>query len=420
MTTFIPVRQMEDFTVHPTYISNCDSKIQYARQYTPPGSPSTPAYLFKQTIKTPDRGDMTRDLIDLSMFGKSYDSDEELASPVDIDDDNDDSLSMISDADESDFSSSEQFSDSYSGAADECNKAQAVVLLRANKVRVISVPKRVTIINPGARISQESQRGDIRDGASEMSRSDSSQSIPSTEGESRTESNDESDITSPASSIVELTPPPKSLRRKPLQDMFANMAPRPGLSTRRGSIPVSFPVPRSKPLMEAASGISPSPTSTPRSADFLKQQDSQLSDSPSSAPNTPARRRIKKISSSLSLNRFGSNKSRPQQRSGNDSGSELESIKEPEPLFFSSASPRTAMNSAGSKLVPRGANERAPPIILPPCPDDSDDENDASGDSDYPARYMRKNSVGYAAAAASRAVMRQRSMSVDLKSSAVR
>jgi hypothetical protein len=89
---------------------------------------------------------------------------------------------------------------------------------------------------------------------------------------------------------------------------------------------------------------------------------------------------------------------------------EMEAIKEPEPVLVRPSTATLPQAKARAKLVPRGANERAPPLVLPPCPDDYESVRDVT---QWP---IRKDSGSTAAARGPKLHKRQRSMSAAMVS----
>ena len=123
--------------------------------------------------------------------------------------------------------------------------------------------------------------------------------------------------------------------------------------------------------------------------EFLDSGSSSHDQPPRSMPAhlaTAGKRKLRKFSSSFSLGRFT-----PSMAKRNDS---TDSSSDEMPTLFAPSAqnarqtmptPATYIPTRGSslrpppqfatgKMVPRGADERAPPIVLPPCPDDSSDD----------------------------------------------
>ena len=142
-----------------------------------------------------------------------------------------------------------------------------------------------------------------------------------------------------------------------------------------------------------------------------------LSHVPTHAP-APAKRKLRKFSSSFSLGRFNPGFSKRSSSAGTSSEELPPSSAIPatpqipevyRPTRCSSLQPPPA-----SKMVARGANERAPPIVLPPCPDDSEYD----GDYAVAARsQMQRSPKSYSPTGApkngKKLHRRQRSLSAD-------
>jgi hypothetical protein len=106
-----------------------------------------------------------------------------------------------------------------------------------------------------------------------------------------------------------------------------------------------------------------------------------VSHMPATNVTAPTKRKLRKFSSSFSLGRFNPGFSKRSSSAGNSSeelaasSSSIPATPQiPEvyrPTRCSSLQPPPP-----SKMVARGADERAPPIVLPPCPDDSEHGGD--------------------------------------------
>ncbi|KAF2172715.1 hypothetical protein M409DRAFT_16677 [Zasmidium cellare ATCC 36951] len=299
------------------------------------------------------------DLVNEPVFWHGYTSDEEVASPVDDDDDDDDDeFSLHSDESMDSIASSasfpEQLAETCGNVKQQCNRAQAVKIQAAGKARVVSLPKPIDI--PARRsIMRPASPGSPSKRASIQLQSSTRNSE-----DSQTTCNDSissSSVNSPASTA------PSSVD-EPLEQ-------RPPIKHQQ-----SFS--RHVPLMEAARAFSPnSPTSGPnsplfpQSAGLPKRHSTALSDRSEVASITTRSsvRRMTKLSSNFSLNKIGKN------LVGRDStyGGYIAPAQQH----------RVAARSTSlkPKMVARAANERAPPITLPPFPDDAEEPS-----NDWPLR----------------------------------
>lgn len=136
---------------------------------------------------------------------------------------------------------------------------------------------------------------------------------------------------------------------------------------------------------------------------------------------TPSKRKLRKFSSSFSLGRFNPiTKRKGTVDSAESSSDEFPPLSAPHrqtmaaPQVYRPTRCSSLQPPPPSKMVARGANERAPPLVLPPCPDDSEDEADQAG----PMRgYMRRAPMSYSPTGAPtpgrKLHRRQRSLSAD-------
>lgn len=94
---------------------------------------------------------------------------------------------------------------------------------------------------------------------------------------------------------------------------------------------------------------------------------------------TPSKRKLRKFSSSFSLGRFNPGFSKRNSSAGNSS-EHLPALSSPKPLtppvpeVYRPTRCSSLQPPPSAKMVARGANERAPPLVLPPCPDDGGDD----------------------------------------------
>jgi hypothetical protein len=137
----------------------------------------------------------------------------------------------------------------------------------------------------------------------------------------------------------------------------------------------------------------------------------------SKAPNPlvmPSKRKLRKFSSSFSLGRFTMRNSaeRVSEQLRISSNPNRQTLPAPEvyrPTRCSSLQPLPA-----GKMIARGGNERAPPIVLPPCPYNSEQDFDEQGSvrsglPQAPKSYMPTG----APRQSGRLHRRQRSLSAD-------
>lgn len=315
------------------------------------------------------------------IFGRGYTSEEEMASPIDDSDDaslhSASSVVIISPTKHARKSSfPEQLAQSCNRVEQQCSRAQAVRFVPAGKAKVVSMPRLVDLSatprmrRPATNTSIHPQLTPIRPLVSRMSRIEiGSQTSSRTNSPQRT-SSERSPVSTAPSSVVEL---PKTTAFS----SFAEQPKRVKTVRRRPSLPALFVAARTS----NASDSSPEPASTTRRVNFLDHDPfpSSSADRPTT-PMSPSKRRLHKFSSSLGLNVFGRGL-RWNSSTDSDVGGDLNVVKEPEPILIStsrlSVQPTSHIRnpSIKTKMVARGASEREPPLVLPPCPDDYDDDD---------------------------------------------
>lgn len=330
-------------------------------------------YSFKPGKKTPEAPATTNDFTKEPVFSHGYTSEEEIASPIDADDMSygSDSNDSVTASLRSEASFPEQLVQSSKTIEQQCNRAQAVTLVPAGKAKVISMPRMVDV--PAApRMRRPATATSVRLPVSRLNRVEPTTQTSSQHSRRsflRTTS-EKLPISTTSSSIAEDPKRLKSVRRRP-------------------SLPFLAPTTRSEP---STPNTPLDQTRLPRTADFLKHDPypSPSTERPTT-PMSPSKRRLHKLSSSLALNVFG----RGMRRSTSlDTGviEDLETVKEPEPLLLLSPADAEARQtshrriSLKPKLVARGANERAPPLVLPPCPEGYDEDEANAAMAQWPAR----------------------------------
>ncbi|KAK0346632.1 hypothetical protein LTR94_005696 [Friedmanniomyces endolithicus] len=335
-------RPIEDFFYNPTHNFAMEEHPRYSMASEPVivGSPTMPPnemFSFKAGIKTPEPSAAIRHFTDEPMFWRGYTSEEEVASPIDTDARSFRTTSTFSVISQpasrmSDASFPEQLAQSCERVERQCERAQAITLVPAGKVKVVSMPKLVDV-SASPRMRRPASITPIRPPVSRMSRIGISSLASSQASASPRTSTEKSPVSNAPSSVAALLTRGKSVRQRPsLPNLQA--------TTRFQS---SMPVPESRSRVV-------------RTAEFL---------------------RLHKLGSSFGLNVFGMKRT----NSSDSSLGDPEAIKEPEPA--ASASPLTLQplvrtSSVKPKMIARGANERAPPLVLPPCPETYEDERDLS------------------------------------------
>jgi hypothetical protein len=325
-----------------------------------PATPSQDFFSFKARRKTSESMESIRHYTDEPNFWRGYTSEEEVASPVDTDEL---SFRTTSSAASSPCPSShesfpEQLAISCNKVERQCNRAQAVTLRSAGKAKVVSMPKLVDVTATPR--SQPSSRG-------------SSARAPISRMHRLTMVDNAHVQSSPPWSQPFSSPPsspPQSVAR--VVSRGRSVRPQPSLPNLQATARTQASTPRSTPEQRL-----------PSSASFLMYDPfpSSLRNTPttptSPPPTSPSRRRLHKFSSSIGLNVFGKG-IKQSTSSGSSIDEDFEAVKEPEPILVRPSSATVARPPSRAKLVPRGANERAPPLILPPCPDDYESVRDTT------------------------------------------
>lgn len=298
-----------------------------------------------------------------SIFLRGYTSEEEASSPVE---DNDFGFHTTSDTDSTasikESRSVENLAD-HANALQLCTKAQAVQFVSAGKAKVVSVPKIVDLSSSGSPVSPVNETST----RSSVSKRDAGVYDGSFV---HTPSPRSSSDRSPALSSLDEQPfRPRTIRRKPKLPPLQAPTSSPQRSTRSQT-----------PLAD-------------QRAEFLKH-DPYPSNWPSGGPTSasPTKLRMPKLSSSFSLRAFG----RPR-RSDSLGSSASDGWDSPTEQYIAVSLPASpavrnvprAVPRSMPKMVARGASERAPPLVLPPCPDDYD-KKDLTYSTHWP---LRKESV---------------------------
>ena len=372
-------RPVDEFLLNPTL--NMDDS--YVHRYSPTPSDDVVTdsrrngiVAFTSSKKESKAAGTIHDFTSEPTYLQSYTSDEEVASPVDNED-------FDSEFDDSDIESTLSIRESPSleqlpqsaNAVQLCSKAQAIQVVSAGKAKVVSMPKpvdRSPSPNHATSSTSDPAQSPVRR-PQRMSSNGSTMITKGAQSASYRSSSEESSVAPIPRSVPEQPTGPNKLRRKrnlpPIQTTPSSQSPH------------------------SRSPKSQTPLTAQR-AEFLKHDypANMQPDSPTS-PSTP-NRKTHKVSSSFSLRSFG-RKRRQDSLSDSSAGEESRRTKESEaaqkfPPSPSVRSPTSSAPRAAPKLVARGASERAPPVVLPPCPDQYNDDADTVRSPQWP---LRKDSV---------------------------
>ncbi|KAK3698083.1 hypothetical protein LTR37_017132 [Vermiconidia calcicola] len=354
---------MDDFLINPASI-NMDENYVYdawSRQPHRPMpviAPDEP-HAMKHGQKTSEPSATIRNFTDERIWWGGYTSDEEIASPVDDDDFS--ILSTDSDPESaSSFKGGLYHAETCNNSQQLCSRAQAVQVVSAGKAKVVTMPKAVEVSSP---------RLKRRPLIPAAARTPVSWINPLTITDIH-QSSDSRLLFSPRLSNEKIPGPQLS-------------APSMGMPTAHRSVRRKMDFSRSQiqPRSVSSQSISSTPTLLPAQKVRFVDDDAfhshRIALSPT--PSTLSLRRMHKLSPSFSLRGFGIRRRR---RSGSDYNTceeavraqQLEPLKTSAPISDMHVPTRTSSKPM-PRMVPRGANERAPPIVPPPCPDDLEDDN---------------------------------------------
>ncbi|KAK5694610.1 hypothetical protein LTR97_009200 [Elasticomyces elasticus] len=331
------------------------------------GSPTMPSddmFSWKAGMKTPERPNAVKHFTDEPMFWRGYTSEEEVASPIENDGMSFRTTSTLSDISEtasrlSSASFPEQLAHNCGRVEQQCNRAQAITLVPAGKVKVVSMPKLVDV-STTPRMRRPAPITPFRPPVSRMNRMEIGSQKGSQANNSPRTSTERSPVSTAPSSVAVLLTRGKSVRQRP-----------------------SLPALQGTPRFQSNASGSKSTPRVVKTADFLQHDPYPALpvDLPITPPlMSPSRRKLHRFGSSIGLGVFGMRRSNSSDSSLDDA---LENVKDLEPrgsALPKSSSPRMLSRTPSTKpkMVARGANERAPPLILPPCPETYEDERDVT------------------------------------------
>jgi hypothetical protein len=341
------------------------------------------------------------------LYWRRYDSDEEALSSAESDTESIDSASSgeILEMTTARLSivSAEELARSCQPIEQTIYCAQAVYLQPVNQGNAKLSPRLVEI-PPSPRFERSQNMGYYKPSMSRLSKLDTStatrhhRSVASTPRSSLENSSNASTSSTPPTSVDDRSPlssSEKVIRRKSAVSSMRSIA------KREFSIN-SHNMPDAQTLREFL-------------ASAPSTQDRPLSQVPAHL-TTPSKRKLRKFSSSFSLGRFN-----PTKRNSS-AGNLLEEMPAlpakyaapPMPEVYRPTRCSSLLPPPPTKMVARGGNERAPPIVLPPCPNDSEDDGAHVG----PIRgHLQRSPKSYSPTGAPKTGRklhrRQRSLSAD-------
>jgi len=374
------LRSMEDFLINPTFDAMDDrhrSPASLAVDGCVSTSPPVGMFSLEKVPKTPEASATMRSFVEEPFFWRGYTSEEEVASPVEADD-----LSFRSATSPSpcpsqlgDAPFSEPFAQGGYRVEQQCSKAQAITFVSAGKARIVSLPKAVVDSPTVSRPKRPATDTSLQLPRSRFHSGETDTSTTSFQNSPRAlthTSSEKSPVSTPTSSIAEQPKKGRNMLR------------------RRPSLPVLAATARFH-----AATASPLSTFHSQSTDFLNH-DPFPSAEQMSPPMTPTKRKLHKFSSSLGLGVLAKGAKSATSPDGSVS-EDIEAAPGPEPILATTLAMPARRPSTRTKMIPRGANERAPPIVLPPCPESYDEDENfvfRSTASNYgPARKVSKSSA---------------------------
>ena len=338
------MRCMDDFLLNPTIVEQ-DSQ-QFDMALARQDDITAPRHMGKGKAVATNAEPTSFTILDESIFQLDwplYTSDEEVASPLD-----NDRTSQYSRTTSfsSNFSMPELLEDMDGNVVEQCEEARKVTFQSAGKAKMVSTPK----IDPSRRsmclppMTTESRRPSIvipaRRSSIGMPRSARSSQ------DSRTSSSRNNSISSAAPNSPASTAP---------SSVYDDFEDEPAMLHKKN-------ISRHIDLMQAAAMTCTSPVSP--MVERISTFDSEVY--PTARRGSIASiRRKSKFSSGFALNKV-----KTFVRRDSIQVDEMENVKEPDPVTFTQQVSQPKRYSSGRpKLVARAANERAPPITLPPFPD---------------------------------------------------
>lgn len=364
---------IEDFLINPTTIT-MDDHYQYS--YDPsleyPREPISHT-ASKDNFAEKSRQTQADDLFHSDDFGHEpsyydgYVSDEDIASPVENDDYS--VGSSNSDFDTASLNESCYHAQTCDNSQELCSEAKAVQVVSVGKAKVVTMPKSVEA-SPTHQTTIPSSSPHQSPRKLTSARIDMLHVKPDTSHwfDSPRSTDGRSMESPPESPLFGQTMRLGSVRRRPgLSRLHTQPSPEPAewLSS------VAMQALPARSVSFAVNNRLPTPAYTPIT---LPSNMATALTNLSIAPSNMSKRKLHKFSPSLGIHTFKKT-FRRSHSSDSSRTSDSDSMNKTDHLTKTSISSDTsfftrASSKAVQKMIPRGADERAPPIVLPPCPED--------------------------------------------------
>jgi hypothetical protein len=375
-------RSMNEFLINPTV--PMEDSYSYGESSSPtrnsiPFDPANALSTVRRGKKTLDAAATIRGFDNDAGCWRGYASDEEIASPVDNDDDfTFDSTSSDDDESIASIHEAQYHTQTCNNAQQLCNRAQAVQLVSAGKAKVVSMPKIVDVpatYSPQTHSSQASGwEADSRRTASHTSQVHPHCAYSSISSSSRSSGED---------SLYSSLPIPRAAQ--PTGARFVR---------RKPSLPRLQTTARSYSPQSADSGSEPKTAfllSRSR-LNFLDYDPFTLEYSVHVTANIPPpKRKLQRLSPTFSFKSLSRSLRRNSTSDGSsgEGGVNKKDISRPmaQPVIADMHIPSRTSSRPPPKMVARGADERAAAIEIPPCPAEYQD------DTNVPAWPPRSDSA---------------------------
>jgi hypothetical protein len=407
MDNVVTTSAMEAFLLNPTEMSDRYAESPSLALKTRRRSDPLASNTGKRTLHQ-SKESFSDPLVE-QLYWRRYDSDEEALSSAESDTESIDSASSgeILEMTTARLSivSAEELARSCHPIEQSIYCAQAVYLQPVNRGNAKLSPRLVEI-PPSPRFERSQNMGYYKPSMSRLSKLDTStatrhhRSVASTPRSSLENSSNASTSSTPPTSVDDRSPVSSSekvIRRKSAVSSMRSVA------KREFSIN-SHNMPDAQTLREFL-------------ASAPSTQDRPLSQVPAHL-TTPSKRKLRKFSSSFSLGRFNPSFTKRNSSAGNLL-EEMPALPAkyatpPMPEVYRPTRCSSLLPPPPTKMVARGGNERATPIVLPPCPNDSEDDGARVG----PVRgHLQRSPKSYSPTGAPKTGRklhrRQRSLSAD-------